>query len=327
MRFLASIGICLLLALPFVGAITYDSVTTNGVLQDYKAENIYLISPDSIHFGEEFSIIMGVEINTSISKNRDFYLDGTTQKPTILGVDTPKGKTFAIYEWNITPWSNQDLVLRGIMNNTEFFRKEINLSLENKVVVSSKLLSSEFVNLSNTQDEVINKARNALAVNNSEYSPLEFEQMIKLAKKSYNLTKRVDKVLETYEDNTSKVKTIITISVNSKKSYEGNSADIIEVIPKNVVTNAKMIKSSPLAFVIKQDPVIMWHVTGTKKNITYEIEKNVEATGNTIMISKLNTNKKPEQTFPWKIISPLIAIPLIAGIIVFFARFEPKTKK
>lgn len=326
MRFLVFVGICFLLLLPLISATSYDSVTTNGVLQDYKAENIYVVAPDSIHFGEEFSIIVGIEINTSISKTRNFYLDGSSQDPVISGVDTPKGKTFAIYEWNITPWNNQEFVLRGVMNNAEFFRKEIHLNLKNKVVINSKLLSSNFVDLATTQDNAtITKARVALAKKNSQYSPIEFDQMIKLAKESHDLTKRVDKVLETYEDNTSKVKTIVTISVSSKEAYKNSSVDVIEVIPKDTISDAKMIKLSPSSFVLKEDPIIMWHVTGVKKNITYEIEKDVAVTGNTIMVSSLSADKKSGQIFPWRIIGPLLVIPIIAGIIVFFARFEPKS--
>jgi len=326
MRFLAIMGICLLILLPLISATSYESITTNGVLQDYKAENIYLVAPDSIHFGENFSIIIGIEVNSNISKTRDFYLDGTLQKPVISGVNTPEGKSFAIYEWNITPWNNQFLTLRGLMNNSEFFRKEINLNLKKKVVVNSKLLSSKIINLSKTPNDSISKARIALAGKNSQYSVLEFNQMIKFAKERYDLSKRVDKVLETYEDNTSKVKTIVTISLDSKKAYGNAGVDIIEIIPKDVVSDAKMIKSSPLAFVLKKDPIIMWHVTGSQKNISYEIEKDVAATGNTVMVSSLSSNKESKQTVSWRIIGPLLVIPLIAGVIVFFARFEPKSK-
>ena len=316
-----------MLLLPLISAVSYDSVTTNGILQDYDAENIYLISPDSIHFGEEFSIIIGVEVNTTLSKSRDFYLDGSLQDPVVMGVDTPEGKTFAIYEWNITPWNNQVYVLRGVMDDAEFFRKEIFLNLKDRIVVNSELISSEDIDLTSTESTIITEARLALAGKNSQYSLVEFDQMIKLAKESHDLTKRVDKVLETYEDNTSKVKTIVTISVGSKEGYEISGVDIIEVIPKESVSGAKMIKSSPLAFVLEEDPVIMWHVTGVQKDITYEVEGDVAATGNTVMISSLSVDKGKEQTFPWRIIGPLLVIPLIAGIIVFFARFEPKTKK
>ena len=53
---------------------------------------------------------------------------------------------------------------------------------------------------------------------------------------------------------------------------------------------------------------------------------DVKVTGHTVMISSMTTSEE-NYKFPWKIIGPLLVIPLIAGFIVFFARFEPKTKK
>lgn len=318
------LGLCLLL--PLSSALTFDEVTSIGELQDYALEDAYIISPEKIYFGEEFSFVVGVAVNSSLNASRTIVLEGVVIEPIISAVNTPEGDSFAIYEWVITPWRDSESTLRIEMDGIVTFSKDIDFSLDKRVPVNSQVIDSEIVEEVVVSDDNELEARVALAKAGFQYSSLEFELMQELALEQFVLEKKIEKIVETYDDNSSATKTKVVLVAKAKDGFGDQGIDIIEVISKDAASHAYMIKSSPQAQVIKEDPVIMWHVSGVESEVTYEIQNDVDVTGNTVVISSL-TAPEEKQSFPWKVAAPLLIIPLIAGFIVFFARFEPKTKK
>jgi hypothetical protein len=95
-------------------------------------------------------------------------------------------------------------------------------------------------------------------------------------------------------------------------------------IPKEIIENAEMIKSRPEAEVLKEDPVIMWHVK-SNETINYELPKQANITGNTVAVVSEVINEQEKTKFSWKIIFPILIIPIIAGIMIFFAKYEPES--
>lgn len=327
MRIISLLIICLCFLLPLVSAVSYDSILTEGDVQSLDFGDLYIIAPENVYFGEEFSIVAGIEILNASSQTNILSLNGLTEEvtPTIWAENTNNGGSFLIHEWNITLWNPETFSLRIENNQQETFSKEFLYNPEFKKAKTTDVISSESHTYSLPENDVSTEARVALAGVDKKYSQLEFQQMQKSAEEKFTATKRVEKILETYDDNSTQTKTVVTISVNVNEGFEGSYVDIVEVIPKDVVDKAKKIITIPESFVVKEDPVIMWHVTGVQADVSYEVASDVEVTGHTVMISSM-VAADTDSSFPWKIVGPLLIIPLIAGIIVFFAKFEPKTK-
>ena len=325
------------LAIPFVSADTnhsefanYDYLSSHGEKIILPFGEGFLIYPEETFFGNSYEIILGIKINkTSTDSKKDIALTGMSYdvQPIVWAETTDDESSFLIYQWNVDIWDVENPSLIIYQDESIIYKNNFLFKSEKRPVMKKEILNSETINLSlekNDEDE-LNKARTELYVEGLKYSKLEFEQMNKKALNNYAVEKHIETIKETYENNETKIKTKVTIILN-KISDEKTSVDIIEFIPKDIVSEARMIDSNPRFSVIKEDPVIMWHITETDKNISYEINDDVKATGNTILISQL-TSESETESFPWKTLAPILLIPLIAGIIVFFGRFEPKTKK
>ncbi len=136
------------------------------------------------------------------------------------------------------------------------------------------------------------------------------------AKSSFSLKKELFVKRIKTKDNTSFIVTQVTLTIQPKKNE--STIDVVEVIPKEIAQNVAELAFSLSPIILQGDPIIMWHLenVNTPVELTYTVAKNTSLTGNTVLLSGKN------QSFQWDILLPLLFVPLLAGIIIFFNNFH-----
>jgi hypothetical protein len=119
------------------------------------------------------------------------------------------------------------------------------------------------------------------------------------------------------------IKTVWTIKVDFKEGVLGaKDVYVYEEVPKEgAQTFNEIINANPRFTVLKEDPIIMWHFAEVDEpiEITYETSQ-ASITGAATIV----TAEDIERGTPWGVIIPIVLIPIIAGIIIFFSRFNKK---
>lgn len=126
--------------------------------------------------------------------------------------------------------------------------------------------------------------------------------------------------------NASRNHTRITITIVPKRPLFNFS--VYEEIPKSFAATAdEIIKYSSNWEVIRDDPLIVWHFDELRSpaRIEYEVRKEVSVeeinASRTVVVADTIGDEELEVSL-WKILLPLLLIPLVAAIVVFFSGFE-----
>jgi len=119
-----------------------------------------------------------------------------------------------------------------------------------------------------------------------------------------------------HENNTSFLATEVRITITPKKNKTAIS--IIEVIPKEFAAHVSELAFSIQPTILEEDPVVMWHLENITQptTITYTVAKNTSLTGNTVALGVT------PRVIRWELLFPLLFVPLLAGIIIFFNRVQ-----
>jgi hypothetical protein len=119
-----------------------------------------------------------------------------------------------------------------------------------------------------------------------------------------------------HENDTSFLATEVRITITPKKNKTAIS--IIEVIPKEFAAHVSELAFSIQPTILEEDPVVMWHLEDVTQptTITYTVAKNTSLTGNTVALGVA------PRVIRWELLFPLLFIPLLAGIIIFFNRVQ-----
>ena len=138
------------------------------------------------------------------------------------------------------------------------------------------------------------------------------------AKETFTIQKEITVKEVTTKDDEKFIATEIKIRVQPKENE--TTIDVVEVISKEVAQHVSELAFSRAPIILEDDPVIMWHLEDVHEpvELTYTVAKNTSLTGNTILLAE------SEQSFDWEILLPLLFIPLLAIIIVFFNHFHNK---
>jgi hypothetical protein len=99
---------------------------------------------------------------------------------------------------------------------------------------------------------------------------------------------------------------------------------IVEFIPKEVASDVSDIYFSiQPTTVLDADPVVMWHLDDLDDaQVSYSVPGEQDVTGNTVIVAK-----QEEKTSVWRILAPLLVIPIVGALIIFFSQFSPEEKK
>lgn len=148
----------------------------------------------------------------------------------------------------------------------------------------------------------------------------EFDRQKALAEKNFEI-KKVAKLVNKVTESGRLLRTEWIIKVIPKNDVKkAVNLYVIEEVPKEGAPTFNEIVNSNYRFsVLKEDPIIMWHFASVDKDtqIEYETSK-ASITGAATVVLVEDVDKGA----PWQVIVPIIIIPLIAGLILYFSRFK-----
>lgn len=224
--------------------------------------------------------------------------------------DINESQPYYQQEWVLNATLEDAFIVSIEQNATTILRHRLALDVQPRIVVNTSKSAPIKHNITYSEQELARNAYNIFF--NTDFSAASFQNSLV---KNITISKTSTYITREYNDGTVSTTTLVTIQLSTNRSLQ-----VIEVIPKDVAATADMIITD--AIILMHDPVIMWRTSG-EQEVTYELQGRQPVTGNTVVTSAVILDEK-SSSFPWRIVLPLLLIPLIGGIIFFFSRFEPK---
>ena len=288
---------------------------------------VYLQIPKKTYFGEPIKIIFALDkkAESNNKEERNIILENKpfNTKRKMWVEDTPKGNLFLITRWDLILWQNKTLKIKMSTKEEILLNHTLDLHLQEMPLKETKVVKEEEINTTPSQ-ETKELLRTEFSKNKNKFiTRKQFQEMIDEAEKNFKITQTIKQKKKITKTNKTLFSTEVTIHIKPL-SDKYSEVILLTKIPKEIIENAEMIKSRPEAEVLKEDPVIMWHVK-SNETINYELPKQANITGNTVAVVSEVINEQEKTKFSWKIILPILIIPIIAGIMIFFAKYEPES--
>lgn len=318
----------IILTLPFAMGQTldYDFFVDNAELISVDSGLLYLYAPNQTL--EKTNILMGAMFFPKTGFEGDLTLNQNgeeLEKDFFVLDDAPGNESYLIFEWNI--YALEDAELTFLINSLEkvIYEKKLYLSVKERKLINRTFVQKT-IPLTFEIPENLTDLRIKLSEKGFDITQKEFEKMQDSA--SYlEVAKKVNKEILTYEGELIITKTKTTFNLGN---LNNNEIYIIENIDKSIAENTSEINFQIPPIILEEDPLIMWHIEDSNiQEISYEIEKqgvvDEELTGNTILLS--NSIDKQDKNDIKKILLPLIIIPVIVAIVIYFGTVNVRKKK
>ncbi len=254
------------------------------------------------------------------------YRDGVPLLPESTGPDVGEENAYFYLSWADSLRSNANYRLAYVSNNTVAMEKKFSVVVTPKPIASQTEQEPEILSLEKLSDDILDDTRNLLIENDMPALTLqEIKNFQSTAEKLTTFTKLRTYQQTTYEDGTTRDETIIILRIVPEELI--TSLDVIEHIPKNFASRATYLQTDTPFTTLQDDPVIMWHLEDVTQPIEliYTIDKTTEVTGNTVLLAQTTDNPK-HPDINWRLVAPLLIIPLVALFILYFEKFSPKKK-
>ncbi|MBN1175287.1 hypothetical protein JXA48_01450 [Candidatus Woesearchaeota archaeon] len=327
MRRLVVLLMIILLA-PAVMAQTldYNFFLENGDLLSVNSGLLYLSIPNSTL--EKSNIVAGAMFFPKTGFNGDLTLsvDGVELDKDFYALDdAPGNESYLIFEWPIYATQSLDLDFAIKSDNQIEYENNFSLNVKARDLLDRNVVEKT-IPLTIEIPENSFEIREKLSEQGIDISEDEFALMIENAKTT-KITKETEKEVLTYEGNLIITKSKTTFKLDNAKN---NEIYIIENIDKSVAQDASLIHFSVEPTILENDPLIMWHIEDSNTDeLSYEIEKeglvDEDLTGNTILL--VGAINEQDKTDLKKILMPLILIPLVVLIIIYFGTINTRKKK
>lgn len=317
----------LLLLLPLTQAVYEDILgTTEAYLVDDG--ELYFKKPHIAYEGSLFEMSLLPDINeTNIEIDIDLYKDGKLLEKTFSTIDF-EGETKILIIWSDALTEDTNYKLTYEKNGKRTFEQEFVVLSKEKIVVDRLLKETVYipqVKTDNQREYLID----FLKESNFDYDLDKFIREENSARAFIDLDKKVFIETLVYNDNSTAVRTVIVIDLKSEKNFQ--YVRIIETIPKDFAAHVSELTSSDEFTVLEEDPIIMWHIENMdEKRIQYSVQGNATLTGNTILLTSVDAETDGvdlDKKSSANIVFPLLMIPLVAGIIIFFSKFSKSRTK
>jgi len=307
---------------PLVAGEDIETIMTQGDVYALDVGSIYVLYPQESYQRDGFTVSLAF-FQTSqelVEGDISLYRNGELLNSENQALDLENGDTYLLMEWNENLMENASYNLNFIIDGEEIFSKEFQVEVKEKTIVNRTVEQTRITE----EDQSVNTDIKDLVISNRDYSNLEFDNLRRNAENHLVIEKTLEKETILFMDNTSLITSKIIVNIKPVNGEEILSMDYIEEIPKSIANSVSEIIFSSNPIVLKDDPIIMWHVEtfNETQTFSYEVENDVEITGNTVLLA--NVASEQEKSFNWGILFALLLIPLIAGIIIYFSRFGPK---
>ncbi len=312
-----------LLLLP-LGLAVYEEVLDEDVVLVDGAQ-LYVQKPASVFEGNSFEIVLipvideeGIEFEVSLKK------DGEELEKTILIEEVYANQTTVVV-WNDSIQEDTEYTLTYQRIGGDSSDQTFTITSRDKVIVD-RSLQEKIYSPNEITDNQRNKLIQLLEEQNYKYSLGEFIEDEARASELVELDKKVYVETLIYNDESTTTRTVVVIDVEAQEPLL--DLKIIETIPKDFAFHIDELFFSVDPIILEEDPVVMWHLEGIEnERIEYSVQGNASLTGNTILVSSVVDEKDEESnSIPTGVLLPLLLIPLIAAIIIFFSKYAPKKK-
>lgn len=302
---------------------TYEEVITQGEPYVFDQGTVYLHTPDVVRSQRVFDIDAVILYDSDYEEAfLNLERQGELLTPFNLDAqDNPENQTYVHSTWKdiLDQNTTYTLTFGSGSQSIDFFVQVdplviIDRFVEEEVVEQRDLLPSE-------QEEL----RQLLREKGYRYSPMEMEQLLEAGQQLIVLVKQKTTEKIFYDDQTARITT--TYVIEAQPTEDMNFIEIIEYIPKGIAQHASNLDYEQEPIVLEEDPVVMWHLEDVNEPVvvSYQSDKETNLVGNTIVLASSTKYVETQQGSNfWKIAILFILIPLVALIIIFFAKFEPK---
>ena len=315
------IMLMLLISISSVSAITpWNLVLDEGNAHNTPIGDLYILEPQSAVQGESV-IVSAILVMNKTGINANIWLEGAPSTYEVEAGDTTNGDSYFQQEWlvDITKYDT-NLSLRIKTNDKQIFKYDF--LVEAKKVINETIIEHRFVEVEKgSKDDV----KQLLEKQGLKYSSLEFDKAIAQANEQVQISKELIIKEILFDDLTTKLSSSIIITLKPVELV--TPMNIIEIIPKEVAQSVSKLSFSPKPQILEADPVIMWHIENLDEEAKFEysVNGNTSVTGNTVLVAQtVNEESSATGSFPWRIVAPILIIPIIGIVIIYFARFEPK---
>lgn len=281
--------------------------------------------PDVVTQGVEFEILLIFEdgvaaetINIQIFKGEE-ELSGDIIIPTIF-TQSRVGRL-----WTDSLEADSTYELRYTLSDGTIWSEEFSIRVNPKVVVD-RLLQETIYNPNTITENQKEFLVGLLVDAGFDYTLGTFLEEETQANQQASVEKKVFVETVVYSDDSTTTQTVVVLDVRVEDVL--SNLRIIETIPKDFASHVDNISFSQEPIVLEEDPVVMWHLEGVEEErLQYSIEGNVSLTGNTILLTSVVDEEERDEVAPSRDLwLPILLIPLIAMIIIFFSKFNPNKK-
>lgn len=310
----------ILISISAVSAITpWNEVVQEGEEYPTTIGSLYLLQPTDVIQGEEAVVSVLIVLNSS-QIDGNLRLEGAPSTYEFEAGDTFENDSYFQQEW-LVDISNFDTTMNLVLEINEKIIFEKEFLIEAKRIIEEEVIDYRFVTVEEGNKEEV---RGFLEQKGRKFSALEFDQAVNKANEQVQINKEIIIKEITFDDRTTRIKSSVVLTI--KPLNVENPIDVVELIPKEIAENVKELEFSPKPIVLQEDPVIMWHLENLDEDtqLEYEVKGNLSLTGNTVLVAQTVNEDIKGKSFPWRIVAPLLIIPIIGIIIIYFARFEPK---
>lgn len=330
MRLLLTVVVLFILSLTFVYGGPVEELITQAPVELFEGATLYKDIPQEGFIGDNVTItvvlqdISQPQLNAFIEEDNQ---KGEQFSPSNISSHNHEEtlETLAVLTWTLPLRQNNNTYTLFIQaENATLHTTTFSIRGIEKKIISRRIQEHRVPLITEDIDENI---RQLLADNGVDYSLEDFEQLTKQGQ-AIPITKTLTTNTTFYEDNSSRTHVAVSLQIPSLPDNISR-VELVEVIPKELLSSAQNAVFTPQAIVLKDDPVIMWHLddVDTQRNLSYQVNNSKNAlqlTGNTVALA--HVTNKGGGGLRWSILAPLLLIPLIGAIVIYFARFAPREK-
>ena len=312
--------LCLLVCVPAVLAADVNTVIAEGTLYNTPQVQAYVYTPSSVYRGQIFTIDM-VLLNGSGTVDVDL-IGGTAKGPNIRAGDLTNETTYVQLSWQEQLTADTSYGFIVSQDDTTVADGVFSVILTEDIAIPINEIRRIIPVLSPAGEDLAT-IRSRLAEQNKSYSLNAYAQAIEIGSQIPILKER--RITTTQYGDTEQTITTVTLRIDNQTNYE--NIHVIEVIPKAVAATTQDVRFSQEPVVLEEDPIVLWHLEHVDEQTTlsYTVEGDVDVTGNTVILAQ--QREELAKQVSWKLIGPLLVIPIVGILIIFFARFSPKDKK
>jgi len=295
----------------------------NTITYNTDIGNVYLYYPRSVIVDEPFTVKAAMLFKEKgISGDMALFNNGVVLEGNFFAEDNEDEKAFFISSWNNVITKNESFQFSLLIDDKNLIDESFEVRAIEKIVIDT-VEEVIIIEDENNDDYELDNLIEIFEKNNMFYSKKELSKMIDNGKKivvEKNLVITSVEYLDGSFDVFSKI--VLHIQENANVS----KLKIVEIIPKEFAKSTDDLKFNSNPVILEKDPVIMWHMENMteEKELYYEVKGNKSITGNSIFMVENDFDFEDDSRGLNSVIYPVLLIPLVAGIIIYFSKFSKK---